>query len=99
MGPLCQPRPERLSTRSRSPGYPLEAIEHGRSDEAAAGRVDMPVGQAALLMGEESLGVEKVKFVLRPRHGDVEEAALLLDLGAASGARSLGMQPSTTFRM
>src|SRR5690349_6043972 len=64
----------------RHPRHALEAIEDRGGDEAAAGRVDMAVAAAALLMGEEALGLDEIEIVLRPRHGDIEQAALLLEL-------------------
>src|ERR1700732_1974032 len=41
----------------------------------------MPVALCVLAMGEEALRGDEVKIVLGACHGDIEQAALLLDLG------------------
>ena len=46
----------------------------------------MAVALRRLAMGEEALRHDEVQLVLRPRHGDVEQAPLLLDLGRRAGA-------------
>jgi hypothetical protein len=49
-------------------------------------------------MPEKALRNKKGKIVLGACHGDIDQAALLLDLGGRPGRRSDGMRPSTTLR-
>ena len=53
--------------------------QHRIRNEASPLRVDVAVAGAALAVREEALGNHQVKLVFRSRHGDVEQAALLLD--------------------
>ena len=46
----------------------------------------MAVALRVLAMGEEALRHDQMQTVLRPRHGDIEQPALLLDLGRGAGA-------------
>jgi len=46
----------------------------------------MPITLRVLAMREEALRHDEVKIVLGTRHGDIEQAALLLDLGGRPGA-------------
>src|SRR5262245_20303184 len=69
----------RLRTGGR-PGAALEAVEHGGGDEARARGVDVAIAVRALLMGEEALRRDQVQVILGAGHGDVEQAALFLDL-------------------
>lgn len=55
-------------------------VQDRRRNEPAPRRVDMAVAVARLLVGEEALGHEKLQLVLGAGHGDVEQAALYLDL-------------------
>ena len=56
----------------------------------------MPVAEQQLPIREEALRCDQVQRVLGPRHGDIEEPTLLLDLSRRAGAEMDGMQPSTT---
>ena len=62
----------------------LEVVQDRRRDEPASRGVDVAVAVARLLVGEEALGHEELQFILGAGHGDVEQAALLLDLRGRS---------------
>ena len=55
----------------------------------------MAVAARGLAVHEEALRRDQVQAVLGPRHRDVEQPALLLDLLRAADAEIGGMQPST----
>ena len=64
----------------------IEMPEDVIRQEPAAWCKDMTVAAAGLVVRIETLWVHEVKLVPGPRHGDVEQAALLLDLlRAATG--------------
>ena len=83
--------------RHYRPCRPFEKAEQSIGNEARSRRIDMPIALRVLPMREEALRHDEVKIVLGARHGDIEQAALLLDLGRdVPVPRSEGMQPSTT---
>ena len=70
-------------------GRPTRALKQSEQllgNEARPGRLHMPVALRALTMREEPLRHHKMEIVLCARHGDVEQAAFLLELGGSSGA-------------
>ena len=56
-------------------------------NEARPRRVDMPVALRALAMGEEALRHHEMQIVFGSRHRDIEQPALLLDLGRGAGGK------------
>ena len=53
----------------------------------------MTVAGAALAMREEALRDHEVQMILRPRHGNVQQAPLFFDLGRSAGCK-IGGQAS-----
>jgi hypothetical protein len=47
----------------------------------------MPIALRTLTVCEEALWHDQVKIVLCPCHGDVEQAALLLEFGGGAGSQ------------
>jgi len=57
----------------------LEMFGQAIRDKARALRIDVPVAEASLTMGEEPLGNHEMQLVLCPRHGHVEQPSLFLN--------------------
>ena len=55
--------------------------EHRVGDKPRALCIDMTVAGSALAMREEALRNHEVQMILRPRHGNVQQPPLFLDLG------------------
>ena len=87
----------RRTGRHNRPGRSLEQTEQLLGNEARPRRVEMTIALRVLAVDEETLRHDQMEVVLRARHGDVEQATFLLDLGRGAGAEVEGMQPSTTF--
>ena len=72
--------------RRQRPCRPLEQAEQPIRNEARARGIDVAVALRILAVGEEALRHHEMQIVLGARHRDVEQAALLLDLGGRAGA-------------
>ena len=71
--------------RAAWPGGLLEKAREIVGNETAARGIDMAVAARMLAMGEEALRNHQMQMVAGAGHGDIEQAALLLDLGAGPG--------------
>ena len=59
----------------------------------------MPVAARMLVVSEESLRHDEVEMIFRPRHSDVKNPPLLIDLGLGPGAQITGDAAITVLRM
>ena len=64
----------------------FEQAEKALRNEARARRIDVAVALRVLAMREEALRHDQMQIVLGARHRDIEQPALLLDLGRGAGA-------------
>src|SRR5512135_1645915 len=53
-------------------------------EETGVRAVEMAVAEPVLFAGEETLRLHQVQVLSRPRHGNVQQASLLFDLGGAA---------------
>src|SRR4029077_1546500 len=68
------------------PGGALKKIKQLFRNEPRPGGVEMAIPLGLLAMNEETLRDHEMEVVLRAGHGDVKQAAFLLDLGQGAGA-------------
>ena len=58
--------------------------QRGR-DEAGSRRVNMAITLGMLAKSKKALRHDKLQAILRPRHGDIEQPALLFDFRGGAG--------------
>ena len=61
-------------------------MQQARRNEAGPGRVDVAIPLPALPVRKEAVRRDEMKAVLRPCHGDIEQAVLLFELRRRSRA-------------
>jgi hypothetical protein len=64
----------------RGPGHARKGSQDVLRNEARARSVDVAITARRLAVGEEALWRDQMQRALCPRHGDVEQPALFLDL-------------------
>ena len=83
------PSPLAAATRCGHGDWPCGAFEQrqqGRRDKSCSRRIDVSVALHILAMNEQALRHDKMQAVLGPGHGDMEQAAFLVDVRRCSGA-------------